>query len=68
MYQKYVQRRNELGMNDYQVAQKSGIHASSLSEWKKHFETGGEAGYCPKIDKLVLIANALDCKVDDLIN
>lgn len=68
MYEKYAKRRDELGLTDYKVAQKSGVLTSTLSEWKKHHETGGEAGYQPKLDKLSTIASALDMKVSDLID
>lgn len=68
MYEKYAKRRDELGLTDYKVAQKSGVLTSTFSEWKKHHETGGEAGYQPKLDKLSAIASALDMKVSDLID
>ncbi len=68
MYEKYAKRRDELGLTDYKVAQKSGVLTSTLSEWKKHHETDGEAGYQPKLDKLSAIASALDMKVSDLID
>ena len=68
MYEKYAKRRDELGFTDYKVAQKSGVLTSTLSEWKKHHETSGEAGYQPKLDKLSAIASALDMKVSDLID
>lgn len=67
MYEKYAKRRDDLGLTDYKVAQKSGVLTSTLSEWKKHYETGGESGYQPKLEKLTAIANALDMKVTDLL-
>lgn len=67
MYEKYAKRRDELGLTDYKVAQKSGVLTSTLSEWKKHHETGGEAGYQPKLEKLSAIAKAVDMNVTDLI-
>lgn len=67
MYKKYANRRDELGLTDYKVAQMSGVLTSTLSEWKKHHESHGELGYQPKIDKLSAIASALDMKVTDLI-
>lgn len=67
MYEKYAKRRDELGLNDYKVAKKSGVLTATLSEWKKHYETNGEQGYQPKLDKLTAIASALDMKVTDLI-
>ncbi len=68
MYEKYAKRRDELGLNDYKVAKKSGVLTATLSEWKKHHETNGEQGYQPKLDKLSAIASALDMKVTDLID
>lgn len=67
MYEKYAKRRDELGLTDYKVAQKSGVLTATLSEWKKHYETNGESGYQPKLEKLTVIANAVDMKVSDLI-
>lgn len=67
MYEKYVKRRDELGLNDYKVAKNAGIGTCTLSQWKKHHETNGDEGYQPKLDKLTAIASALDMKVSDLI-
>lgn len=68
MYEKYARRRDELGLTDYKVAQMSGVPTATLSEWKKHYETGGVAGYQPKLEKISAIASALDVKVSDLID
>lgn len=51
MYEKYAKRRDELGLTDYKVAQMSGVLTSTLSEWKKHYETDGKSGYQPKLEK-----------------
>lgn len=67
MYEKYVKRRDELGLSDYKVSQMSGVLTSTLSEWKKHHETCGKFGYKPKIEKLSAIANALGMKVADFL-
>lgn len=67
MYEKYVKRRNELGFTDYKVSQISGVLTSTLSEWKKHYETNGEQGYCPKLEKLTAIANAIDMDVVEFL-
>ena len=67
MYEKYVKRRDELGLKDYKVAKMAGIRTCTLSEWKKHYETNGEEGYQPKLDKITAIASALNMKVSDLI-
>lgn len=68
MYEKYAKRRDELGLTDYKVAQMSGVLTATLSEWKKHHETNGTAGYQPKLEKLSAIALALNMKVSDLID
>ena len=68
MYEKYEKRRDELGLTDYKVAQLSGVLTSTLSEWKKHHNTGGQSGYQPKLEKLSAIAKALDMKVSDLLD
>lgn len=67
MYEKYAKRRDELGLTDYKVAQMSGVLTSTLSEWKKHYETGGKSGYQPKLEKLSAIAKAVDLKLTDLL-
>ena len=67
MYEKYAKRRDELGLTDYKVAQKSGVLTSTLSEWKNHHESGGKRGYQPKIAKLTAIANAVNMRLSDLI-
>lgn len=68
MYEKYAKRRDELGLTDYKVSQMSGVLTATLSEWKKHYESNGEQGYQPKLEKITAIANALDMKVSDLID
>lgn len=60
MYRYYEIARNERGLKDYDVCKKTGIPASTLSDWKNgRIKT-------LKPDKLVLIANALDVSVDYL--
>jgi transcriptional regulator with XRE-family HTH domain len=68
MYEKYAKRRDELGLTDYKVAQKSGVLTATLSEWKKHHETNGKSGYQPKLEKLTAIAKVLDMNISDLID
>lgn len=67
MYEIYAKRRDELGLTDYKVAQMSGVLTSTLSEWKKHHETDGKAGYQPKLEKIAAIAKVLDMEVADFI-
>jgi transcriptional regulator with XRE-family HTH domain len=68
MYEKYAKRRDELGLTDYKVAQMSGVLTSTLSEWKKHYETDGKSGYQPKLKKISAIASVLGMSVTDFIN
>lgn len=67
MYEKYAKRRDELGLTDYKVAKMSGVLTSTLSEWKKHYETGGKSGYQPKLEKISSIASALGMNVADFL-
>lgn len=60
MYKYYEIARNERGLRDYDVCKKTGIPASTISDWKNgRIKT-------LKPDKLVLIANVLDVSVDYL--
>lgn len=67
MYAKYARIRDQLGYSDYKVAKESGVLTSTLSEWKKHYESGGKQGYQPKLEKLNAIANALGVPVTEFI-
>ena len=60
MYKFYEIARNEKGLKDYDVCKKTGIPASTISDWKN-----GRIKML-KPDKLVLIANVLDVSVDYL--
>lgn len=57
MYTKYVQRRDELGMSDYAVAQEAGIGGSTFSDWKS-----GRSK--PKMEKLAKIAKVLNVPLE----
>lgn len=67
MYKKYAELRDSMGLTDYKVAKESGVLTSTLSEWKKHYESGGEQGYQPKLEKLNAIANVLGVSVTEFI-
>ena len=69
MYRQYMLYRDKLGLTDYQVAKKSNgkVLTSTLSEWKRHYETNGKDGYQPKIEKLSIIADILNVKLSDLL-
>lgn len=61
MYSTYEMARNAKGMSDYDVSKKTGITASTISDWKN-----GKIKTL-KVDKLVLIARALDISLDYLV-
>ena len=67
-YEKYANRRDELGLTDYQVAKQSGVKTCTLSEWKNHYKSNGLRGYCPKLEKMTAIAKVLKMEVSQLIN
>lgn len=58
-YQKYAELRDQRGMSDYRVSKETGIAQSTMSDWKNGLST-------PKADKLMLIAKALDVRMEDL--
>lgn len=49
MYQKYAELRDKAGITDYEVAKRTGVSTSTLTNWKY-------GRYCPKFDKLLAIA------------
>lgn len=56
-YEKYSARRDALGLTDYAVAKKTGLYQSVFTDWK----TGRSK---PKIDKLMIIAKALETSIE----
>lgn len=59
-FQRYAELREAAGLTDYSVAQKAGIAASTLSDWK--------AGrYKPKVEKLMRIAKVLEVDITELL-
>lgn len=60
---KLLERRLQLGMTQLQLAQKSGIDSTTIS----NFETGYRSFTRVQISTAEKIAKALDCKIDDLI-
>ena len=67
MYEKYVELRDLKKETDYRVAKSTGVSASTLSNWKKHYETSGKEGYVPKTDKIGKIATHFGVSVDELL-
>ena len=59
MYADYAKKRDEKGLRDADISRIASIPKSTLSEWK-----AGRS--CPKYDKLLRIAAALDCSIHDL--
>ena len=60
MNNKIKQIRLSKNLTQQQLAEKIGVMQKDISRW----ETGERN---PKLDKLKLIAEALECKLDDLI-
>ena len=60
MYERYCKLRDSKGLNDAEVAKYGGFPKSTFSDWKK-----GKS--CPKLFKLVKIAECLDCSLDYLV-
>ena len=52
------------GTTAYQVSKETGVETSTLTNWKKHYESNGKNGYVPKADKILLIANYFDVSLD----
>lgn len=57
MYKKFKQLLDRTNKTAYQVAKDTGISTATLSSWKN-----GE--YCPKVDKLKILADYFGVTVD----
>ncbi|MBO5069907.1 MAG: helix-turn-helix transcriptional regulator [Roseburia sp.] len=57
MYQKYADLRNNAGVTDYEVAKQTGVSTATLTNWKY-------GRYCPKLDKLLLLARYFGVSVE----
>lgn len=62
MYQKYARLRDERGLTDYQVAQKTGIPQSSIYDWKQRSEKNDNATV--SVNALAKIANLFEVPLD----
>lgn len=62
-YKNYARIRDSMGVNDAWVAEKSGVAATTLSEWKKTLDGDG---YTPTVRKLKAIAKVLEVTLDKL--
>ena len=60
MYSQYAKLRDERGYSDYLVSKKTGISASSLSDWKR-------GRYQIKLDKIMKLADFFSVPVEELL-
>lgn len=60
MYAKYAELRDSKNLKDIDVSRKTGIPASTFTDWKN-----GKSS--PKIDKLIKIADLFEVSLDDLV-
>lgn len=61
MYSDYARLRDEMGLTDYAVAQKTGVGRSTLSDWKRGIHVPGP-------DNLKKIADFFNVSVDYLLS
>lgn len=61
IYLNIKSKRLEKKMTQQELAVKSDIHPQRISEYERGL-------YIPSIDKIIQIAYALDCKIDDLVS
>lgn len=59
-YEKYAAVRDQKGLNDCQVAEKTGLSRALFTAWKTR-------GTNLRLDNLSKIANTLECPITDLI-
>lgn len=60
MYKDYEIIRDKRGYTDYKVSKETGVHTSTLTEWKK-------GTYRPKLETLVKISRCLNTQVEFLV-
>ena len=66
-YERYAEKRNELGYTDKDVSEKAGISLSALEEWQMNYLTIGILGNQPKLETLLSIAGVLGIGILDFI-
>lgn len=59
-YPRYASIRDSQGLRDYDVAQASGVPASTISDWKRGLSQ-------PTVEKLIKIARVLGVTVEELV-
>lgn len=57
MYKKYEELREKAGVTDYEVAKRTGVSTSTLTNWKY-------GRYTPKVEKLALLAKYFDVPIE----
>lgn len=60
MYEKYKALRDKKGITDYRVSVETGITKSTFTDWKNGRST-------PKIEKLKILADYFDVKIEDFL-
>jgi transcriptional regulator with XRE-family HTH domain len=57
LYQKYAELRDAAKVTDYEVAKRTGVSTSTLSNWKY-------SRYNPKLDKLIALAKYFNVSIE----
>lgn len=60
MYKKYLELKEKSGVTDYEVAKKTGVSTSTLTNWKY-------GRYTPKTDKLKKLADYFGVPLETLL-
>lgn len=66
-YERYAEKRNELGYTDKDVSEKAGISLTALDEWHMNYITRGILGNQPKLETLLSIAAVLGIGILDFM-
>lgn len=61
LYKKYVELRKKAKVTDYEVAKKTGISTSTLTNWKY-------GRYTPKVDKINALANYFGVPIEHFLD
>lgn len=66
MYTRYAEIRDKAGLNDRQVAERTGIPQSTIYDWKQRASKDANAGISAIY--LAKIAKVIGCDISDLID
>jgi transcriptional regulator with XRE-family HTH domain len=66
MYTRYAEIRDKAGLNDRQVAERTGIPQSTIYDWKQRAAKDANAGISAIY--LAKIAKVIGCDISDLID